>query len=139
MILLKSGVGNYISNRNKQYSYFAGNDYLGLANHPKMMSDVTDTIEKYGINFSASRKTTGTSDIHLQLEELLSDFKNSMLETKLGLGCSVHFAAGLGGFNFVDLDPHLDPEKDPFNGGPEFNEPFYSISNSKAGIGIFKK
>lgn len=77
MILLKSGVGNYISIRNKQYSYFAGNDYLGLANHPKMISDVTDTIEKYGINFSASRKTTGTSDIHLQLEELLSDFKNS--------------------------------------------------------------
>ncbi|MCF6332317.1 MAG: dipeptide epimerase [Draconibacterium sp.] len=62
-----------------------------------------------------------------------------MLETKLGLGCSVHFAAGLGGFNFVDLDPHLDPGKDPFSGGPEFKEPFYSISNSKAGIGILKK
>jgi len=37
-----------------------------------------------------------------------------MLETKLALGCSVHFAAGLGGFDVVDLDPHLDPEKDPF-------------------------
>ncbi len=62
-----------------------------------------------------------------------------MLETKLALGCSVHFAAGIGGFDFVDLDPHLDPEKDPFTGGPAYNEPFYSLSGSKAGIGISKK
>lgn len=61
-----------------------------------------------------------------------------MLETKLGLGCSVHLAAGVGGFGFVDLDPHLDAEKDPFAGGPEFNEPYYSLSGA-AGIGVIKK
>ncbi len=76
MITLKGGVGNYISLRNKQYSYFAGNNYLGLANHPKMIKEVTQSLEKYGVNFSASRQTTGTSDIHLQLEELLANFKN---------------------------------------------------------------
>ncbi len=76
MITLKSGVGNYITLRDKQYSYFAGNNYLGLANHPEMIKDVTRSLKKYGINFSASRQTTGTSDIHLQLEELLANFKN---------------------------------------------------------------
>jgi len=62
-----------------------------------------------------------------------------MLETRLGLGASVHFAAGLGGFDFVDLDPHLDPGKDPFAGGPEFEPPFYSLSDVKAGIGVYKQ
>jgi L-Ala-D/L-Glu epimerase len=59
-----------------------------------------------------------------------------MLETKLGLGCAVHLAAGLGGFDFIDLDPHLRPEQEPFSGGPEFNDPFYEISDKLAGIGI---
>ncbi len=89
MITLKSGVGNFISLRNKQYSYFAGNNYLGLSNHPEMVKDVTRSIEKYGINFSASRQTTGTSDIHLQLEENLSDFKNC--------GDAIVFASGYMG------------------------------------------
>jgi L-Ala-D/L-Glu epimerase len=62
-----------------------------------------------------------------------------MLETKLGLGCSVHLAAGLGGFSFVDLDPHLSPDRDPFSRGPEFSEPHYSLSRSEAGIGVIKK
>ena len=62
-----------------------------------------------------------------------------MLETKLALGCAVHFAAGLGGFDYVDLDPHLRPEQDPFTGGPEFSAPCYTISDKRAGIGIERK
>jgi len=62
-----------------------------------------------------------------------------MLETKLALGCSVHFAAGLCCFDFIDLDPHIDPENEPFTGGPVYNAPFYSISDDLPGIGIQKK
>jgi L-Ala-D/L-Glu epimerase len=62
-----------------------------------------------------------------------------MLETRLGLGASVHLAAGLGGFSFIDLDPHLNPEKDPFEGGPLFKDPVYTLSDVKAGIGVYKK
>jgi L-alanine-DL-glutamate epimerase-like enolase superfamily enzyme len=62
-----------------------------------------------------------------------------MLETRLALGCSVHFAAGLGGFDYVDLDPHIDPDREPFSGGPEFRDPYYSISDELPGIGISKK
>jgi len=62
-----------------------------------------------------------------------------MLETRLGLGASVHFAAGTGGFSFVDLDPHLDPEKDPFMGGPRLDAPFYSLSEDISGTGVFKQ
>ncbi len=63
----------------------------------------------------------------------------SMLETRLSLSCSVHFAAGLGGFSHVDLDPHIDPEREPFLGGPEYKIPLYTLTNITAGIGIVPK
>lgn len=62
-----------------------------------------------------------------------------MLESKLGLGCSVQLVAGLGGFDFVDLDPHINSERELFTGGPEFNAPCYSILDNLPGIGIEKK
>jgi len=75
MITLDSEVDSYISLNNSRYSYFAGNNYLGLANHPDFIKAATDALQKYGINFAASRQTTGTSDIHLELERLLAGYK----------------------------------------------------------------
>ncbi len=74
MITIKKCVDNYLKIGQKQYSYFAGNNYLGLANHPQMIESAVKATTKYGINFSASRQTTGTADIHLELETLLADF-----------------------------------------------------------------
>jgi L-alanine-DL-glutamate epimerase-like enolase superfamily enzyme len=62
-----------------------------------------------------------------------------MLESKLALGCAVQFAAGLGGFDFVDLDPHIDPSLEPFTGGPVYNAPEYTIPDTISGTGIQKK
>ena len=76
MITLNSGVGNYIELNGKMYSYFAGNNYLGLANDPRIILNSKQAIEKYGASVSASRQTTGTSEIHLELEKLLAEFKN---------------------------------------------------------------
>ncbi|TFH46298.1 MAG: pyridoxal phosphate-dependent aminotransferase family protein [Bacteroidia bacterium] len=76
MIVLNSGIGNYIYSNGKKYSYFAGNNYLGLATHPAVKEAVIKAAEKYGVNVSASRHTTGTADIHIDLEKRLSDFKS---------------------------------------------------------------
>jgi 7-keto-8-aminopelargonate synthetase-like enzyme len=75
MILLNSSIGNYVISNGKRYSYFGGNNYLGLASHPAVMEASVKAIEKYGVNFSASRRTSGTADIHLELEKRLSEFK----------------------------------------------------------------
>lgn len=56
---------------------FSGNNYLGLANNQEIVEKVADELRQYGNSFSASRKTTGTHEIHLQLEHLLSAFKQS--------------------------------------------------------------
>ena len=89
MFVLENGIGNYIKLKNKRYSYFAGNNYLGLANHPALKKEAISSIDKYGISFSASRNTTGTSELHLELEKLLSEFKNK--------NDSVVFASGYMG------------------------------------------
>jgi L-Ala-D/L-Glu epimerase len=62
-----------------------------------------------------------------------------MLETKLALGCSVHIAGGTGEFSFIDLDPHVNPEAEPFSGGPKFKDPAYTLSDEDAGIGVYRK
>lgn len=76
MIALNSEVSNYIQLDGRRYSFFSGNNYLGLSNHPEIKKAAKDSIEAYGLNFAAARHTTGTADIHLELEKDLSDFKN---------------------------------------------------------------
>jgi len=76
MVILESAIGNYIQLKNIRYSFFGGNNYLGLANRPEVKKDVIHAIKKYGLNFSASRLTTGTSELHLQLEKKISEFKD---------------------------------------------------------------
>ena len=62
-----------------------------------------------------------------------------MLESKLALGCAVHIVAGMGCFSHVDLDPHIEPEKEPFTGGPLYEAPLYTLSPDLPGIGCRKK
>jgi 7-keto-8-aminopelargonate synthetase-like enzyme len=73
---IKSEIGNYLEVSNKKYSFFAGNNYLGLAGHPNLKRAAKTAIDQYGLNFAAARHTTGTSDIHLELEKELSAFKD---------------------------------------------------------------
>jgi 7-keto-8-aminopelargonate synthetase-like enzyme len=89
MILLNSSIGNYVTSNGRRYSYFGGNNYLGLAGHPLVKEAAIKAIEKYGVNFSASRRTSGTADIHIELEEKLAHFK--------GKQDSVVYASGYQG------------------------------------------
>ncbi len=75
MLIMESFSGNTIHSEGHQYSYFAGNNYLGLANHPDLVKAANEGIRNFGLNFAASRQTTGTSTIHLELEKILADFK----------------------------------------------------------------
>lgn len=58
------------------------------------------------------------------------------VESSLAMGAAAHFAAGLGGFAFVDLDTPLWFRRDPMSGlrlGPGGT---YDLSGVKAGIGV---
>lgn len=62
-----------------------------------------------------------------------------MIESRLAMGCSAHFAAGQGGFDFVDLDTPLLMKEDPFEGGYTVEGGIYHLSHIKAGIGCYPK
>lgn len=53
---------------------FCANNYLGLANHPALLSAAKKGIDRYGFGLSSVRFICGTQDIHRQLEERLAAF-----------------------------------------------------------------
>ena len=53
---------------------FCSNDYLGLANHPDVISALRQGAEKYGVGSGASHLINGHSSAHHALEEELADF-----------------------------------------------------------------
>jgi len=59
-----------------------------------------------------------------------------MIETSLAMGCAAHFAAGIGGFSFVDLDTPLWLRKDPTKGLRLGRGGVYDLSRVRAGIGV---
>ena len=50
------------------------NSYLGLTNHPKIKEAAKAAIDKYGTGCAGSPFLNGTLDIHIQLENILSEF-----------------------------------------------------------------
>lgn len=53
---------------------FCANNYLGLANHPDLITTGKEALDKYGFGLSSVRFICGTQTIHKQLEEKISDF-----------------------------------------------------------------
>lgn len=53
---------------------FCANNYLGLANHPRIINAAKKGLEKYGYGMASVRFICGTQEIHKQLEESVSRF-----------------------------------------------------------------
>lgn len=50
------------------------NNYLGLADDPRVKEAAVDAIRKYGASCAGSRLLNGTLDLHVRLEERLAEF-----------------------------------------------------------------
>ncbi|MEZ0261038.1 MAG: glycine C-acetyltransferase [Alphaproteobacteria bacterium] len=50
------------------------NNYLGLANHPKLIKAAHDALDKYGLGLASVRFICGTQDLHKQLEQRMSSW-----------------------------------------------------------------
>jgi glycine C-acetyltransferase len=55
----------------------ASNNYLGLANHPKLIEAAIDATRRYGAGSGAVRTIAGTMSIHMELEERIAQFKHA--------------------------------------------------------------
>jgi 8-amino-7-oxononanoate synthase len=71
---------------------FSSNDYLGLANDPRLRGAAIAAIGEFGVGAGASRLISGTQSPHLHLERALAKWKG----TKAALCFSSGYAAALG-------------------------------------------
>src|SRR3990167_5752584 len=55
---------------------FSSNDYLGLAQHPRVIAKTYEAAKRWGTGSGASRLLSGNFKIHVDLENELADFKH---------------------------------------------------------------
>ena len=58
----------------RRYLNFSSNDYLGLANHPRVIKAMAEGAQRWGVGSGAAHLITGHSLPHHALEEELADF-----------------------------------------------------------------
>ncbi len=72
---LGSPQGAWLVVDGKRVLNFCSNNYLGLANHPRIVQAAQEAVKKYGVGPAAVRSIAGTMDLHLELERRLAAFK----------------------------------------------------------------
>lgn len=70
----------------REYVLFSSSNYLGLAGHPAVAEAAASAIGRYGAGSGGSRLTTGSTDLHVQVEADFARF--------LGYEDAVFFSAG---------------------------------------------
>ena len=90
--VLGSPQGAWLEVDGKRVLNFCSNNYLGLANHPKMTAAAKAAIEQYGVGPAAVRTIAGTMKLHKELERRVAQFKKSEAAITFQSG----FCANLG-------------------------------------------
>lgn len=72
---LSSPQGAWLVVDGKKVLNFCSNNYLGLANHPRIVEATQEAVKRYGVGPAAVRSIAGTMDLHLELERRLAAFK----------------------------------------------------------------
>jgi glycine C-acetyltransferase/8-amino-7-oxononanoate synthase len=62
------------------------NNYLGLADHPRVRQAAADAAERYGAGAGASRLISGTMSLHRRLEGRLAEFESTEAALLFGSG-----------------------------------------------------
>jgi glycine C-acetyltransferase len=74
---ISSPQGSRLMIDGKSVLNFCSNNYLGLANHPRLTEAAREAMQKYGMGPAAVRSIAGTIDLHVELEKRLARFKGA--------------------------------------------------------------
>ena len=72
--MLESAQQCHVQIAGQSYLNFCSNDYLGLANHPKVVSAFQKAANHYGVGAGSAHLINGHSRLHQQLEQALAEF-----------------------------------------------------------------
>ena len=72
---LKTPQGTEIITENHKAAYnMCSNNYLGLANHPRIIQAAKSALDNFGFGVASVRFICGTQDLHIDLEKRISNF-----------------------------------------------------------------
>ncbi|HHW99955.1 MAG TPA: aminotransferase class I/II-fold pyridoxal phosphate-dependent enzyme, partial [Acholeplasmataceae bacterium] len=75
----------------KEVINLSSNNYLGLANHPRLKKAAIEAVEKYGVGAGSVRTIVGNQDLLEELETVLAEFKEEEAVTcfQSGFNCNM--------------------------------------------------
>ncbi len=108
---IESPMDGWVTIEEKKVLNFCANNYLGLANHPKLREAAQKAIDRYGVGPGAVRTIAGTMTLHIELEERLAAFKGVEAAITFQSGFNANLAAipalvGRGDIIFSDRLNH---------------------------------
>jgi len=91
--------------QDREMLMFGSNNYLGLANHPRVQRRAKEAIDQFGVGVGGPPLLNGYTRLHRQLEERLAAFKNkdAALLFSSGYGANVGLMSCLIGKHDVML------------------------------------
>ena len=95
----------------KKFIMFGSNNYLGLANDPRMKQAAIDAVKKFGTGVAGSRFLNGNTVLHMELERKLAAFKQREAALVYATGYQMNLGVvaalvGKGDFAIVDKLDH---------------------------------
>jgi glycine C-acetyltransferase/8-amino-7-oxononanoate synthase len=84
--LISGPQGPHVLLDGKPVLLLCSNNYLGLADHPRVRAAAAEAAMRWGVGAGASRLVSGTMTIHGRLEERLAEFKGRQSALLFGSG-----------------------------------------------------
>lgn len=109
---INSAQGPRVKIDGREIILLSSNNYLGLANHPRVKEAAIRGIEKYGFGSGASRLISGNMTLHEELEERIADFKGTEAAILFNSGYTANIGiipalVGKGDFIYSDELNHV--------------------------------
>ncbi len=89
---IESAMDGHVVINGRRVLNFCANNYLGLANHPRLKESAKKAIDEYGIGPGAVRTIAGTMSLHDELESRLAKFKRVEATVTLQSGFTANLA-----------------------------------------------
>jgi glycine C-acetyltransferase len=107
---LTSPQGAWLVVDGRQVLNFCSNNYLGLANHPRLVQAAKEAIDRYGVGPAAVRTIAGTMGLHVELEHRLASFKGveAVITFQSGFTANLGTIPGLVGRDDVIFSDELN-------------------------------
>jgi len=108
---LESEQAPEITIKGKKFIMFGSNNYLGLANDPRMKKASIEAVQKFGTGVAGSRFLNGNTVLHTELETKLAKFKGREAALIYATGYQMNLGVvsslvGKGDFAIVDKLNH---------------------------------